>query len=165
MSSEDDENDVHEFDPYPMDYAKLQRGGVVHVHEIKQMFGIDPLKGDTADDILRRADVLRTKTLRLSESIRNHFLKDRGIVVSTRIIQGSIVILDPPNQHENSKRKLALASRKVFRAYRDLMHNDPRGLTDDMRKEQIEMSRIWGWKVQQLKKPAPPELTNRDDDE
>lgn len=153
---------VEAFDPYPMDLSTLERGDVVPTSELVRMSGIDPLTKETPQETLQANQSLRLWALAFGESVRKHFQDERGETVDVRIMSDGVHVLTPEDQHEYSKRNFYGGVRKLYRAHRSMVANDVAGLTDEQRQERLRLMTTNSWKLQQLRKKAPPELTNKE---
>lgn len=149
--------------PYPIDFDALERGSIVSKEEIKRAYMIYPEKETDVAKGVEAFEQLQLKKLRLADQIETHFRDERGdtVTVSQKGADGGLRVLTAVEQDEDCVRRYGAAGRKLRDALVRDRGNDPSGLIDDdQKKARDQRHLIWGWRLLQLRKKPPPQLTD-----
>lgn len=133
---------------WPLDFEALSRGDVVQPETIEQAYGVSRADGK-----------FRWLSMALAGDIEAYFRESRGDELLVKHDGDRLRLLTHPEQAREAQRRAALMVRGYGRALLKASGVDRTQLVDEERDKHDQFVRVTGWRVQQLRRQPPPELT------
>lgn len=131
---------------WPLDFEALKRGDVVPVSHVERIAGV---KRDDA--------AFAFHALKLAKDIE-HYFETCGDVVCVKSVRGSLHVLTHSRQAEYVQQRARHHVHGYATSYRKALGVDRALLTDEARKRLDRFLQTTAFRLQQMRKPPPPEL-------
>jgi len=135
-------------EPFPLDFNSLKRGDYLPAEAVEK-----------ATLTERRDPNYRIKSLMLRDSIREHFRTVCGDIVTVVSVRDGLRILTHQEQAEYAPQRESKAMRQIAVAQIEGRAVDLKQLSEEQRSRHERWMHRNSWRLQQLRKPPPPELS------
>lgn len=134
---------------FPLDFDALNRGDVIPAERIESIY-----------NVTRREATYRLKMMHLAEQIESHFRVARAEELLVKHDGDTLKLLTHPEQAEESQRRAVAMVRGYGRALMKAVGVDLSKLDDAARNRHERHCHVAAFRLQQLRKAQPPELSN-----
>lgn len=135
-------------EPFPLNFDDLKRGDYLPPEDVEKA------------TLTSRSDhkAFRIRALQLCKQIRGHFLRTLGDTVTVVFDGDGLRILTHQEQFEHAPKRADQALRQIALSQQEASAVDVRQLSDEQREQHDRFIRKNSWRLQQIRKPPPPEL-------